>query len=84
MEWIDELGIDARGMTQAEYARARHDRLACEHHPNVNGTACEHCGLPALPVMADELVLAMAEAYAEAHRRAELRAIGQTEWTDAQ
>ena len=50
----------------------------CRHEPNLRGTACQHCGIPAEMVTPDELSDAlMAEAVA-----LRLRAAGQTGWLD--
>ena len=50
----------------------------CAHEPNVRGTACQHCGIPAEMVTPDELTDAlMAEI-----ESARLAAGGQTSWLD--
>lgn len=50
----------------------------CTHEPNLRGTACQHCGMPAELVTPDELGEAMM-AELSALR---VRASGQTEWLD--
>jgi hypothetical protein len=50
----------------------------CRHEPNLRGTACQHCGIPAELVTPDELTDAlMAEIVA-----IRVRDAGQTGWLD--
>ena len=50
----------------------------CDHEPNLRGTACQHCGIPAEMVTPDELAEAMMAEVAAIERREG----GQTSWID--
>ena len=50
----------------------------CQHEPNLRGTACQHCGIPAEMVTPDEL----AEALTVEIDAARIAASGQMGWLD--